>query len=1108
MAVTLTRAPHRDAQTARRLLSRPGVGDAVLVAVSIVSLVLVWAAYLGRVFVVERNAGTTAAATVDLNALKDSAALEPALQAAFAHGPDRAFAAREIFAFLAPADGRRRTLANVGALTRLEVSAAAVEREAGLEVYRERVRASRERARGPEGGGTPVPLLTPAELASIKPALVVRDLSSVRGALLFWLAAFVVAFHGVSLLWRARGLRGDRFLLAAAHLLTAIGLAVMVARMDPLRDTMLFVRYAQAIVLGLAVMAAVSAVGGRIAMFRDLSYLPLLAAFLLSLLLLTLGSGPVGSSAKVNLGPVQPIEAIRVLIVLFLAGYLGRRWELLRGVRSDSFRGRKLPEWVRVPRLEYVVPLVGGVGVALGLFFLQRDLGPALVISIVFLTLYAIARGGVVLTVAGFILLAAGFYAGHALGLSATLADRVRMWRSPWDNAARGGDQIAQALWGAATGGAWGTGLGLGDTRYLPAGHTDLVLAGVGEELGFVGLSAVALVYAAIVWRGFQTARRASSDYAFFLSVGLTLLLAVPAALMLAGLLGVVPLTGVVTPFLSYGGSAMLANFAALGALAAVRSDVRRQADLAPFAGGIRWSAGVLGGCAVGLGLVLVRVQIVDADDLAVRPHLGMQADGSRRYQYNPRILDVAREIPRGRVLDRRGLPLAVEGPEQARSARAEYERAGLANVARCAADAPRCYPLGGRTFHFLGDAATRVNWGASNTAFVERDAEAKLRGFDDHQTAVRTADAAGSPAWALRRDYRELLPLLRRRYRPTHRAVRAVLAKPRDVRTSLDAALQARTAAIVADHARRSPSGRAAAVVLDPDSGQLLASVSHPWPELDMGADARSPREDLLDRARFGLYPPGSTFKVLTAAAALRRDPRLRDATFTCSRLPDGRNGARIPGWGRPVRDDVLDHTPHGRLGMQEALAVSCNAYFAQLAVRIGPEALLDVARPVGVSLARGNTPAHAREALPQVGYGQAEVLATPLRMARVAAAVAAGGVVREVKWEAGAAAQGDVLVSRDTARLLARYMREAVLTGTGRSLRGHAVPIAGKTGTAEVANGPSHSWFIGFAPYGEASKRVAVAVIVENAGYGAAAAVPAAGEIIGAAASLGLAR
>ena len=1107
MAVTLTRAPERDARTVRRRQSRPGLADAVLVAVSLASLVVVWAAYLGRTFLVERHR-RGAPAVANLNTAQDAAALEPALQAAFPHSADRAFAAREIFAVLAPADGRRRTLANVGALTRLEVSAAAIERDPALEAYRERLRAARDR-RAQGASVTSVPLLTPADVSAVKPALVVRDVSAVRAALLAWLALCVAAFHGVSLFWRARGLRGDRFLLAAAHLLVGVGFAVMVGRMDPLRDTMLFVRYAQGVVLGLAAMAAVSAAGGRIGLFRDLSYLPLLAALVLSLVLLAFGSGPGGSSAKVNLGPVQPIEAIRLLIVLFLAAYLGRRWELLRGVRSETFRGRHLPPWLRVPRLEHVLPLIAGVGLALVLFFLQRDLGPALVISIVFLTLYAVARGGPVLTVAGFVLLTAGFYAGYALGLSETLADRVRMWRSPWDNAARGGDQIAQALWGAATGGRWGTGLGLGDTRYLPAGHTDLVLAGVAEELGFVGLVAVGLVYAAIVWRGFQTARRASSDYTFFLAVGLTLLIAVPAALMLAGLLGIVPLTGVVTPFLSYGGSAMLANFAALGALAAVRSDTRRPADLAPFARPLRWSGGVLGACAVALALVLVRVQIVRADDLAVRPHLGVQADGSRRYQYNPRILDVAREIQRGRVLDRRGLPLAVESPEHARRARGEYERAGISNVDPCPADGTRCYPLGGRAFHILGDAGTRLNWGASNTAFVEREAEAKLRGFDDHQTPVRTVGADGSPAWALRRDYRELLPLLRYRYRPSHASVRAVLARPRDVRTTLDAALQVRTAAILADHARRSASGRAAAVVIEPETGHLLASVSYPWPEEDPESTAPSPREDLLDRARFGLYPPGSTFKVLTAAAALRRDPRLRDATFTCSRLPDGRNGARISGWGRPVRDDVLDHTPHGRLGMHEALAVSCNAYFAQLAVRIGPEALLDVARPVGVSLARGNTAGHTREALPQVGYGQGEVLATPLRMARVAAAVAAGGVLREVEWETGTQGEGhEVLFGRDTARLLGRYMRDVVLTGTGRSLRNHPVPIAGKTGTAEVASAASHSWFIGFAPYGEASRRVAVAVIIENAGYGAAAAVPAAGEIVSAAASLGLVR
>jgi penicillin-binding protein A len=105
-------------------------------------------------------------------------------------------------------------------------------------------------------------------------------------------------------------------------------------------------------------------------------------------------------------------------------------------------------------------------------------------------------------------------------------------------------------------------------------------------------------------------------------------------------------------------------------------------------------------------------------------------------------------------------------------------------------------------------------------------------------------------------------------------------------------------------------------------------------------------------------------------------------------------------------------------------------------------------------------------------------------------------------------AAAEPQSLVTRDAARHIGRYMRETVLSGTARALRGHAVPIAGKTGTAEIVGAASHSWFIGFAPYGPATRRVAVAVLIENAGYGGAVATPAAGEIISAAAGLGLAK
>src|SRR5262249_26110600 len=187
-----------------------------------------------------------------------------------------------------------------------------------------------------------------------------------------------------------------------------------------------------------------------------------------------------------------------------------------------------------------------------------------------------------------------------------------------------------------------------------------LVLAAIGEELGFIGLLIIAVVYAVIAARGFRVARSAANDYGFFLATTVTMFLIVPGLIMVAGSLGVIPLTGVVTPFLSYGGSAMLANFGGLGILTAIRTQ-RGNANIAvPFLKPQRYLQTVLGIVAVALLVVLFNVQFFSADDYAVNPHLSLQADGGRRYQYNQRVLDVARLIPRGTIYDRRGFPLAT----------------------------------------------------------------------------------------------------------------------------------------------------------------------------------------------------------------------------------------------------------------------------------------------------------------------------------------------------------------------------------------------------------------------------------------------------------------
>jgi cell division protein FtsI/penicillin-binding protein 2 len=295
-----------------------------------------------------------------------------------------------------------------------------------------------------------------------------------------------------------------------------------------------------------------------------------------------------------------------------------------------------------------------------------------------------------------------------------------------------------------------------------------------------------------------------------------------------------------------------------------------------------------------------------------------------------------------------------------------------------------------------------------------------------------------------------------------------------------------------------------------------LLAAVSLPLPaapgETPPAASAGDAQPALpLDRARFGLYPPGSTFKVVTAMAALRKDPGLAGKQYQCIRLPDGRVGNFINGSKRPIRDDVEDQSPHGTLDMERGIVVSCNAYFAQLGTYdVGAQALFDTASLLGIATASPNTAAQLKQSLPQSSYGQGQVVSSPFQMARVAATVANGGAMPQGRWitdETNARTGAPVVaLPAAQAQTLARFMREVVTGGTGRRAAGATAPIAGKTGTAELANAPSHAWFIGFAPYGGVARKIAFSVLVENGVYGGTAAAPAGAEIVNAAVKLGL--
>ena len=1082
MAVTKSRAAER-APVARagRSLSRRGIETVWLLAVTIIltaGVILVHRAKSHEL--PEAEKALAAGRLLNLNAFE---AREQALPAAavFPSAAERAFAARKIYGVAGEAD-------NVGTLARIRVPESEIRRTRGLVTLqrrladaREREEARREQERArlwpwqklPPEHELSLTLLTREQFRQIKPLLVVRRPNDFTQALILWSLAAGAAFWLVHLWWRARGFQGDRVILPAVMLLTGLGLILMVSLRDPLRDTLIFADFAQGVAAGCVLLAAMSTLDYR-RIFGGLSFVPLLASFVLSALLIAGGSGPGTSDVKVNLFGFQPVEIIRLLLVLFLAGYFARRWEVLRAVRES----REPFARFNMPPLEYVLPVFLSVLLALLFFFLQKDLGPALVFIGLFLALYAIARNGALVAAAGLGLMLGGFLVGYIIGVPHTVSERVAMWLSPWNNAAHGGDQLAQSLWGMSTGGLFGTGAGLGDPEVIPAGHTDLILSVLGEQLGFAGLFAVFALYTVLIWRALRIALRAAGDYEFFLAAGLALVTAMQVLLIAGGVLGVLPLSGVVTPFLSYGRSALLANFAVFAILLAISARPGDPEHNEPFRLPMRAAGVAMGALAAVILVKAAWVQVARDRQFMVSGALVTQADGMRRYQYNPRFQDVMREIPKGSIYDRQGLPLATSSYDELEKHRAEYQQLGIALDRCCPRSDARYYPFGRLMFDLLGDLRTRARWGASNTSFVERDLSTRLRGYDERPSLVEVRNPrTHKPVRVLKYDYRELIPLLRHRWEPDHPSVRRVLDRPRDVKMSVDARFQVEVARIMQNQLKQLGKSKGAAVVLNPVTGDLLASVSLPMPSTTSAEDdpANNP---FLDRARYGLYPPGSTFKMVTAIAALRANPQFASQTYECIRLPDGRVGNYMRGSSRPIRDDVQDKTPHGRVNLERGLVVSCNAYFAQLGTyNVGAKALFDTAALLGIVVAAPNTPEQLRKSLPQSSYGQGQVVASPFQLARVAATVANGGMMPFGRWVIDESnlrtSDPQPVLSAELAGQIGRYMREVVTQGTGRRMAGGSIPIAGKTGTAELADAPSHAWFAGFAPYGFSGRR-----------------------------------
>lgn len=386
-------------------------------------------------------------------------------------------------------------------------------------------------------------------------------------------AVLIIALH---IVLRIRAAAADPFVVPIATLLTGMGIA-LVYRLDIAagREGWAAFSIRQLAWAAIALAGAIAVVlllrNYRV-LFRY-TYLSGLGAIVLLLLPLVPGLGTdANADVWVSFGifSFQPGELAKLLLAVFFAGYLVRTREALTSV-GTRFLG------IRWPRGRELGPVVVVWLVSLGIIVMQRDLGTGLLIFGMFIAMLYVATGKTSWVLIGVSMAVIGAVA--AAQILTYVGWRFNNWLNAFDQEvfeAEGGSfQLVQGIFGIAKGGLWGTGLGQGRPYITPVAETDYIIAGLGEELGLVGLFAVLCLYLVFVSRGFRIGLAGHDDFGKLLATGLSFTIALQVFIMVGGVTRIIPLTGLTTPFLAAGGSSLVANWIIVALLLRLSDAVR-----------------------------------------------------------------------------------------------------------------------------------------------------------------------------------------------------------------------------------------------------------------------------------------------------------------------------------------------------------------------------------------------------------------------------------------------------------------------------------------------------------------------------------------------------
>ncbi len=821
--------------------------------------------------------------------------------------------------------------------------------------------------------------------------------------------SFVLASVSGHVILSRRLPKRDPLLLPTGALLSGWGL-LMVGRLAP----NFLPRQATWLLLATLAMLIVAQAGRDLRWLRRYRYTWLVAGLVLLTATLVLGVNPSGAGPRLWLGLggayFQPSEPLKLLLVVFMASYLAERRELLIS------EGVRLGRW-RLPPLAYVGPLIATFGLTALLLAAQQDLGAAMLFFFTFLSILYLATGQWGYVVAGTLLFVGAGFVGYRM--SPRVALRVDGWINPWPGAADWAFQIIQSLLAFGEGGLLGQGLGLGRPTFIPAVHTDFVFAALGEEFGLTGVLAVIVLYGVLLVRGFRAALRTRRSFARLLTAGLTAGLVIQAWVIMAANVRLVPIAGVTLPFLSYGGSSLVASFIALGLLIRISSREQRGDEGGNEGSTVRNNVqrpALRLTCAIGLALILLAAtcgywSVVRTDWLTAR------GDNPRRIAYERRIV-------RGRIVDRNGVVLA--GVDVAPS--------GIVT---------RTYPVP-EAFPVVGYATLR-----HGTAGIEATFDDVLRG-ERGRTELETV-------WS------ELL------HRPP---------EGKNVRLTLDTSMQR-----LAQSALAGEAGAAVLLNARTGEVLALASMPSADPTRldDVWEQLREDQSSPLVNRAIQLYQPGAALQTPIVAEALRQRMVTlnRPVTSTVSTMltvDGGAVGCSFP----PEKPYTLVNAyaaacpaPIATLGPRLG-ADGLDAAMKRWRLIEPPPLEIPTAASDWDSETVSMTRALRLEAI-----GQGELTISPLQMALIAATLANEGTVPRPRLTlrvGGQAYDQDTseprraLGSREARQLLAAWQR-------------YDDGIAGHWGLAVAGEGRPHAWFLGVGPPNGEQRYAAAVLIERTA-------------------------